>query len=283
MIKRKSRFLTINNMEVHFSQWGDLTNPTVVCWHGLTRNGRDFDIIAAQLAENYHVICPDTIGRGLSQWSESPESEYCFETYANLAIGLLDHLGIKQVRWIGTSMGGAIGLKIAGTSSTQNRISHLVLNDIGAGPSTNAAADNEGIKKIISYVGSPPKFKTFSELVNYYKLIYSTFGINTEKEWLDFTRTSCRRHDDGTFSPDYDPHIGLQFLHENDLCLWDEWENVKAKVLLIRGEVSDVLPLDVAQKMNKKLNCQMITVPKLGHAPALNTEEQINKISNFLQ
>ncbi|PNB76928.1 alpha/beta hydrolase, partial [Pseudomonas sp. FW305-BF6] len=103
----------------------------VVCWHGLTRNGRDFDIIARNLAENYHVICPDTIGRGLSGWSTNPENEYCFEHYSHLAIALLDDLEIEQVRWVGTSMGGAIGIRIAGTPTHQNRISHLVLNDIG--------------------------------------------------------------------------------------------------------------------------------------------------------
>jgi len=279
----KSRFATINGMEVHFSEWGDTENPTVVCWHGLTRNGRDFDILARHLAEEYHVICPDTIGRGLSQWSSSPEKEYSFETYSNLAIGLLDHLGIQQVRWVGTSMGGAIGIRIAGTPEYQNRISHLVLNDIGAGASENAVQDIEGIKRIISYVGSPPQFNTFSELVKYYQTIYVTFGLSSEQEWVDFTQFSCRRRDGGGISPDYDPNISLQFQHTEDLNLWNHWEAIQSQTLLIRGEISDVLPLDVAEKMEKKENCQLVTLPKLGHAPALNTENQISLIENFLK
>lgn len=283
MFSPKSRFETIHGMEVHFTEWGDPEKPTVICWHGLTRNGRDFDILARHLAPKYHFICPDTIGRGLSQWSSSPEKEYCFENYSNLAIGLLDHLGIEQVRWVGTSMGGAIGIRIAGTPLHQNRITHLILNDIGAGASDNAVQNIEGIKRIISYVGNPPQFKTFTELKNYYKTIYATFGLTNEDEWNDFTRFSCRRRDEGGISPDYDPKIALQFQHTEDLNLWNHWETNQSKILLIRGEVSDVLPLDVAKKMEQKSNCQMVTIPKLGHAPALNTKEQISIIENFLQ
>ncbi|MEH6938909.1 alpha/beta hydrolase [Bacillus sp. JJ664] len=279
----QSRFITINGLEVHFTEWGDSQKPTVVCWHGLTRNGRDFDIIASNLAKNYRVICPDTIGRGLSQWSTNPEYDYCFEHYSNLAIALLDHLEIEQVRWLGTSMGGAIGIRIAGTSTHQNRISHLVLNDIGAGASENSPKDIEGIKRIIRYVGAPPVFNTFSELMNYYKMIYASFGLYNEDEWNHFTKHSCRRSDTGGFSPDYDPNIALQFQHEEDLNLWAYWEKVQSKALLIRGGISDVLPLDVALKMEQKPNCQLVTIPKLGHAPALNTNEQISMIENFMQ
>jgi pimeloyl-ACP methyl ester carboxylesterase len=283
MLIPKSRFETINGMDVHFTEWGDPQKPTVVCWHGLTRNGRDFDILARRLARDYHILCPDTIGRGWSQWSSSPEKDYCFENYSNLAIGLLDHLGIEQVRWVGTSMGGAIGIRNAGTPLHQNRITHLILNDIGAGASENEVKDIEGIKRIISYVGDPPQFKTFTELKNYFKSIYTTFGLSNEQEWIDFTRNSCRRRDEGGISPDYDPNIAMQFQHTEDLNLWVHWQAIQSKILLIRGEISDVLPLDVAVKMEKKPNCEMITIPKLGHAPALNTEEQITLIENFLR
>ncbi|RLQ90009.1 alpha/beta fold hydrolase [Falsibacillus albus] len=269
-------------MEVHFTEWGDPKNPTIVGWHGLTRNGRDFDILARYLAKDYHILCPDTIGRGLSQWSTSPDKDYCFEFYSQLAIGLLDYLGIEKVRWIGTSMGGAIGIRIAGSTRYKNRITQLVLNDIGAGALDQDVQDIEGIKRIIGYVGDPPHFNTFSELRKYYKAIYAPFGL-TEQEWDDFTRNSCRRRDDGGFSPDYDPKIALQFHHTEDLDLWGHWEAVQADILLIRGEISDVLPLDVADKMKQKNGCHLVTIPELGHAPALNTEEQLKLIENFLQ
>ena len=277
-----SRFVTIQGMEVHVTQWGDSRKPAVVCWHGLTRNGRDFDILARQLSNDYFVLCPDTIGRGLSEWSSTPEQDYCFENYSNIAIGLLDHFQIDRVRWIGTSMGGAIGLKIAGTPQHQERIARLILNDIGAGGSGHGAQDIAGIKRIIGYVGNPPRFKTFTELKNYYKTVYATFGISSDEEWIDFTKYSCRRNNDGCISPDYDPNIALQFQHTEDLNLWDHWNRVTAQVLLIRGERSDVLPLDVAERMIQKADCQMVTIPKLGHAPALNTTDQIRIVENFI-
>ncbi|MGG1396897.1 alpha/beta hydrolase [Bacillus salipaludis] len=283
MSSPKSRFETIHGLEVHFTEWGNPKNPTIVCWHGLTRNGRDFDKIASFLEKEYHVLCPDTIGRGWSQWSSSPEKEYCFEVYSSLAIGLLDRLEIEQVRWIGTSMGGAIGMRIAGTPEWQKRITHLVLNDIGAGALENSAQNIEGIKRIISYVAAPPQFKTVSELKTYYQTIYATFGFSNEQEWIDFTRFSCRRKDGGGVGPDYDPNIALQFHHLEDLNLWNYWEAIQSKVLLIRGEISDVLPFDVAEKMKERPNCQMVTIPKLGHAPALNTGEQISIIEKFFE
>lgn len=282
MISPKSRYETINGMEVHFTEWGDQKNPTIVCWHGLTRNGRDFDKLAWHLSSDFHVICPDTIGRGLSQWSSQPEKDYCFENYVNLAIGLLNRLEIEQVRWVGTSMGGAIGIRLAGTVLHHNRITHLILNDIGAGGSENKPQDIEGIKRIISYVGNPPKFSTFSELKNYYKMIYSTFGLK-EEEWNDFTEYSCRRRDDGGISPDYDSNIALQFNHQEDLNLWEFWGALQSKTLLIRGEISDVLPLDIVLRMQQIKDCQLVTIPKLGHAPALNTKEQITIVENFLR
>lgn len=278
----KSLFLTLDDMNVHVTEWGDRKNPSVVCWHGLTRNGRDFDTLAQHLAENYHVLCPDTIGRGLSQWSTTPDKDYCFEKFSKIAINLLDSLDIEQVRWIGTSMGGAIGLRIAGTPEHQKRISHLVLNDIGAGPLSTTVHDMEGAKRIIQYVASPPAFKTFPELVKYYQAVYSVLGLATEEEWSQFTQSSYRRTNDGKFAPDYDPNIALQFHHLEDINLWKQWDAVEAKVLLIRGEISDVLPIDVALKMYEKVNCEMMTIPNVGHAPALNTSDQITAIHRFL-
>src|SRR5262249_17773079 len=125
-----SRYLTVLGRELHYVEWGARDRDVVVMWHGLARTSRDFDDLAENLADRYRIICPDTIGRGLSQWSPAPEKEYCLDFYAALAAALVDALGIARLRWIGTSMGGAIGMKTA-AGALKDRISHLVLNDIG--------------------------------------------------------------------------------------------------------------------------------------------------------
>src|SRR3954471_4927328 len=125
-----SRYAEVLGTELHYTEWGEGQAETVVAWHGLARTGRDMDEIAAPLAPRYRVICPDTIGRGLSQWSRDPVRDYCFAHYEQLAIGLLDQLGIERVHWLGTSMGGALGLRLA-AGPLKGRIRRLVLNDIG--------------------------------------------------------------------------------------------------------------------------------------------------------
>lgn len=287
---RTSRFFTIAGMEVHASLWGDPKNPAVICWHGLTRNGRDFDALAERLSAEYFVVCPDTIGRGLSQWSTKPEEDYGFALYAEQAVGLADALGIDKMRWVGTSMGGAIGIRLAGTL-LRDRITHLVLNDIGAGPTEAAlakfAADQQhaaGVLNIIQYTANPPEFATFGGLVGYYRKLYAAFGLQTEEEWTAFASTSARRKDNGCFSPDYDPRIVAQFSRPDDLMLWKEWDAVTAATLVIRGERSDILLLDTAEEMQQRgPSCQLVELPGLGHAPALNTEEQMGLIEGFLR
>ena len=125
-----SNYIRCLERELHYTEWGAQHDETVIAWHGLARTGRDMDDIAAHLAQRYRVICPDTIGRGLSQWSPQPAQEYCLAFYAQLAAALVDQLGLEQVHWLGTSMGGAIGLKAA-AGSLRGRIRRLVLNDVG--------------------------------------------------------------------------------------------------------------------------------------------------------
>lgn len=287
MAMRRSRYLTVDGLEMHVSEWGDATKPAVVCWHGLTRNGRDFDTLAARLSDSYYVICPDTIGRGLSEWSQNPSADYNYERFEEMTIDMLRQLGIEKLSWIGTSMGGAIGLRLAG-SQLKGRIESLVINDIGAGPVDLDAVANltssKGIEHILSYTGNPPEFATMSELMAYYRSIYKTFGLETDEEWVAFAEHSARRKDNGTFSPDYDPRIVVQFERPHELLMWEHWDNISANVLLIRGENSDILPVDTAEMMTTRgPGCKLVTVPKLGHAPALNTEEQMRLIEAFLR
>lgn len=279
---RKSSCLTVNGMQIHYSEWGNPGNEAVFCLHGLSRNGRDFDAIAQRLSEKYWVICPDLIGRGLSQWSKEPEKDYCYDVYEQLIVELLHSLEIKRCRWIGTSMGGAIGIRLAG-GVLKDRITYLVLNDIGTGPDAAISISKEGLERIVTYLTNPPEFPTISELNQYYRTIYASFGSLTDEEWMAFTEGSARRKDNGRFSPDYDPGIALQMNHSGDLDLWDYWQIIQADVLLIRGEQSDILTMETAEKMLQHgPKCHLVTIKECGHAPALNTDEQIQLIEGFL-
>ncbi len=152
-----SRYLVCEDREIHFTEWGESHAQAVIAWHGLARTGRDMDDIAAHLAKRYRVICPDTIGRGFSQWSPAPEREYCLDFYARTAVALLKELRIEECHWLGTSMGGALGIRLA-AGPLRGRIRRLVLNDIG--PELGAAA----VGRIRAYAGSPPAFERMSEL-----------------------------------------------------------------------------------------------------------------------
>src|SRR5690606_485758 len=140
----------------------------------------------AELADTYRIVCPDTIGRGLSQWSPRPDEEYCLDFYAKLARAFVDALGFERIRWIGTSMGGAIGT-VAAATTLKGRVSHLVLNDIG--PALNPVA----IERIRSYAGNPPQFDTVSELEQFFRTVYQPYGWLSDAQWRRMTETSVRR------------------------------------------------------------------------------------------
>ncbi len=178
-----SNYLRCAGRELHYTEWGAAHAETVIAWHGLARTGRDMDEIAAHLAQRWRVICPDTIGRGLSEWSPEPRAEYCLDFYARQAAALLDQLGLEQVHWLGTSMGGAIGLKAA-AGALHGRIRRLVLNDIG--PQLAAAA----VERIRTYAGSPPAFATVTELEQYFRTVYKPYGAMTDAQWRRLTETS---------------------------------------------------------------------------------------------
>jgi len=271
-----SKYARVHGTELHYMEWGPGHFETVVAWHGLARTGRDMDDIAAHLARRYRVICPDTIGRGLSQWSRAPEAEYCFAHYETLAAGLLDHLGLHQVRWLGTSMGGALGLRAA-AGALQGRITHLVLNDIGPQIATSA------VERIRSYAGSPPAFDTVGELEAYFRTIYKPYGALTEAQWHRLAESSTRRLPDGRVTPHYDPAMVLQFVHHpHDYDQWDAWDRLAIPVLVLRGADSDLLEPAVAQQMTERgPRATLVTVPGCGHAPALNTAQHFAWVEDF--
>jgi pimeloyl-ACP methyl ester carboxylesterase len=272
-----SKYLVCENREIHYTEWGEEHAETVIAWHGLARTGRDMDEMAAQLARRYRVLCPDTIGRGLSQWSPAPEEEYCLDFYARLAVSLLDQLGIRQCHWVGTSMGGALGMRLA-AGAMKGRIRRLVLNDIG--PQLGTAA----VQRIRAYAGKPPQFDRMSELEQYFRTVYKPYGGMSDAQWRRLTETSARRTADGRWAPHYDPKMVLQFeQHPRDYAQWEAYDAIGVPTLCLRGESSDLLLPDIAEEMRRRgPRAVVVTIPGCGHAPALNVPDQLNLVERFL-
>jgi pimeloyl-ACP methyl ester carboxylesterase len=277
MTQMSSQYVTVLDRELHYVLWGSDQRDVIVMWHGLARTGRDFDDLAARLCHRYRVICPDTIGRGLSQWSPKPETEYCLDFYAALAAGLVDALGCERLHWVGTSMGGAIGMRVAATS-LRSRINCLVLNDVG--PKVAEAA----VARITSYAGAPPRFDTVSELEAYFRTVYKPYGDLSDAQWRRLTETSVRRTEDGRVMPHYDPNMLMQFKrHPADFDQWADYDNITAKTLLLRGAESDLLGPDIADEMTRRgPRCRLEVIAGCGHAPALNTPAHYALLEGFL-
>jgi pimeloyl-ACP methyl ester carboxylesterase len=272
-----SNYLNCEGRELHYTEWGAQHDEVVIAWHGLARTCRDMDDIAAHLAQRYRVICPDTIGRGLSQWSPAPEREYCLAFYVELAAALVDQLGLTTFHWLGTSMGGAIGT-VAAATRLRGRVRKLVLNDNG--PETAAAA----IERIRGYAGKPAAFDTVTALEQYFRTVYKPYGWLSDAQWRRLTETSTRRLPDGRVTPHYDPAMVMQFTHHtDDYRRWDEWDSLDIPVLCLRGESSDLLLPDTAEQMrNRGPRAVVAEIAGCGHAPALNTLQQFALVERFL-
>ena len=272
-----SHYLVCEGREIHYTQWGASHPRTVIAWHGLARTGRDMDDIAAHLSTKYRVICPDTIGRGLSQWSPAPAQEYCLDFYARVAVSLVDQLGIRDLSWLGTSMGGAMGIRLA-AGLLKGRIRRLVLNDIG--PKLGEAA----VERIRSYAGNPPQFDRVGELEQYFRTVYKPFGWLSDEQWRRLAETSTRRTDGGKVTPHYDPKMVLQFTHHPlDYDQWEAWDAIDVPTLCLRGEASDLLLPEVADAMRTRgPRAVVVTIPGCGHAPALNVPDQFALVERFL-
>jgi pimeloyl-ACP methyl ester carboxylesterase len=273
----KSRYLVCEGREIHFTEWGEQHGETLIAWHGLARTGRDMDELAAHLSNRYRVICPDTIGRGLSQWSPQPEREYCLDFYGRLALSLLEQLGVRDCHWLGTSMGGAIGIRLA-AGALKGRIRRLVVNDMG--PKIADAA----VERIKAYAGKPPQFEKVSELEHYFRTIYKPYGWLSDDQWRRLTETSVRRTPEGRITTHYDPNMVLQFVHHpRDYDQWPQWDAIEAPTLCLRGETSDLLLPEVAEEMMQRgPRATVVTIAGCGHAPALNVPDQLNLVARFL-
>ncbi|MBV8032573.1 MAG: alpha/beta hydrolase [Betaproteobacteria bacterium] len=273
----KSKYALCEGREIHFMDWSEKRAEVVVAWHGLARTGRDMDELAAHLSKHYRVLCPDTIGRGLSQWSPEPEREYCLDFYGRIAVSLLDQLQIKTCAWVGTSMGGAIGLRLA-AGALKGRIRRLVLNDMG--PKIADAA----VERIRSYAGKPPRFDRLSELEQYFRTIYKPYGWLSDEQWRRLAETSARRLPDGGITTHYDPNMVLQFVHHpRDYDQWEAYDRIEAPTLCLRGEHSDLLLAETAEEMKRRgPRAEVVTIAGCGHAPALNVPDQLSLVERFL-
>jgi pimeloyl-ACP methyl ester carboxylesterase len=283
----QSRYATCAGREIHYTEWGAWHQPTVMAWHGLARTGRDMDELAAHLsARGFRVICPDVIGRGLSQWSPDPANEYCLAFYARIAAELIVQLGLDPLHWVGTSMGGAIGTVCASglvEPILKGRIQSLTLNDNA--PQLAQVA----IERIKAYAGNPPAFDTVRELEAFFRQVYQPYGWLSDQQWRRLTETSTRRLPNGRVTPHYDPAMVQQFTrYPDDYLIWEHYDALTIPVLCLRGTNSDlVLPETLAEMQTRGPAraglVRMIEVADCGHAPALNVDQQLTWITEFLQ
>lgn len=281
-----SNYVTCAGREIHYMEWGAQHPRTVIAWHGLARTGRDMDELAQSLADRWRVICPDTLGRGYSQWSPDPGNEYKLEFYARMVAQLFDQLRIAQAHWVGTSMGGAIGTVCAAgifQPQLRGRIQSLVLNDNA--PRLAAPA----IQRIKDYAGNPPAFDTMAQLEAFFRQVYKPYGWLSDQQWRRLTETSTRRLPDGRVTPHYDPAMVRQFIdHPTDYDLWEHYDRIRIPVLVLRGAESDlVLPDATAEMLARGPGLQGLTriveVPGCGHAPALNVPQQLDLVRGFIE
>lgn len=274
-----ARHATVGGVELAFLDEGPgpasgMGGPPVVCVHGLTRNARDFDQVIATLQPHRRVIAVDVAGRGDSGWL-ADKSQYTYPVYIQQLIALLDHLKLDQVDWIGTSMGGLIGMFVA--ASAPARIRRLVINDIG--PFIPKAA----LARIAGYVGADHAWPTIEAAEQHFRVHSAPFGPLTDAEWRRLTETSVRRRD-GVFVPAYDPAMADTFksVEPADINLWSVWAEIRQPILLLRGAESDLLLKPTALGMVARGDVTLHEFAGVGHAPALLARDQLDAIQRWL-
>jgi pimeloyl-ACP methyl ester carboxylesterase len=264
--------------KIAYTQWGNPHNDKVlICVHGLTRSGRDFDALAEKLSETYRVACPDVAGRGKSDWLLDA-SDYGYPLYLADMAALIARVGVTEVDWIGTSMGGLIGMMLA--AQPNSPIRKLVINDVGP------FIPLEALERIGSYVGQERTFATVEEAESYLRDVHSTFGPLTDAQWRHLAETSIRRGAKGKLTLHYDPAIGNAFNSGDlaDVDLWPVWDQIKCPVLIVRGKDSDLLTSETASRMlTDGPDAELLEIENTGHAPALMDEEQVEYIRKWLE
>ncbi len=280
MTSRSERYLGLSKSGFHslaYRDWGRATAPSVlICVHGLTRNGRDFDHLARALCDRTRVLCPDVVGRGESDHLADPAG-YGFPQYLSDMTALIARAGLAQVDWVGTSMGGLIGMMLA--AQPKSPVRRLVINDVG--PFLPKAA----LRRIADYVGQDHSFADIAEAEIYMRACYATFGPLTDEEWQHLTAHSFVARPDGRLKRSYDRGIAESFKSSEaeDVDLWPVWDRIGCPTLVIRGAESDLLLAETAAEMAARgPKAQVVEVPGCGHAPALMASDQIAIIERWL-
>nr|VFJ43389.1 MAG: Pimeloyl-ACP methyl ester carboxylesterase [Candidatus Kentron sp. DK] len=262
---------------VVYYEWGDPDNDRILlCVHGMTRNGRDFDYFAKDLMAEYRVICPDMPGRGKSDWFAVME-DYDYPVYCADIAALIARLRADTVDWVGTSMGGMIGIVLAAMPNTPIR--KLVLNDVGP------FISKEALRRIAKYVGADPRFDSLDAFERYVREINAAFGNLTEEQWRHAARFYSRPVEKGKFAPNYDPNISWPLKKEPlaDVNLFPVYQSVRCPTLLLRGAESDVLLPETAREMQ---NCgpkaTLVEFEGIGHVPPLMSADQIGVVGDWL-
>lgn len=291
---------TVGTHRMAYWEWGDPDNDQVLlCVHGLTRTGRDFDEIARRLSAHYRVVCPDVVGRGKSDWLINPAG-YVVPQYVADMLTLIARLRPARLDWIGTSMGGLIGLGLVGAllmSSTARpdrgrfgldasqtvNIGKIVLNDIG--PNLN----QDGLGRIADYVGQDLRFDSFSQAVDYVRSVSAGFGEHTQAQWEELTQFVFNQ-DGQQWVKHYDLRLAQAMALQNpdmirasEQILWAAYDSITSPILIVKGEVSDLLSNQAAKEMlARNPHAQLLEIPKVGHAPTFLTSHDVMPIEQFL-
>lgn len=265
---------------LHYTDRGDPANPrAVICVHGLTRNCRDFDALAEALQNDLRVISVSIAGRGKSDWLPNPD-DYSYPQYMADMTALIARVtatGAGDLAWVGTSMGGMLGMLLAARSNTPIR--RLVLNDVGA------VIPKAAMERIGSYVSKIQRFRSREETEAWLRVTLAPFGPLSDAQWRHLTVHNSKQHDDGSWSMNYDPDIALPFqkMQDRDIELWSCYDAIRCPTLLLRGALSDLLQKDVAVQMTRRgPRPELVEFEGIGHAPALMSDDQIRIVRDFL-
>jgi len=272
-------------------QWGHAqAEHTVVCVHGLSRQGRDFDVLAqalmAEAGGNIRVVCPDVVGRGQSDWLADPMG-YQLPTYAADMLALLAHLKPRTLDWVGTSMGGLIGMAVcAHAAAVGVTVRRLVLNDVGP------VVQWDSIVRIATYLGKSMQFASLQQAADAMWAISTSFGPHTPAQWLELSRHMVKPLPEGQagVTLHYDPAIAVpvramtqETAAQGEAALWQLFDSITAQTLLLRGAESDLLSRETAAQMTQRgPKARVVEFAGVGHAPTLIADDQVQAVTGFL-